>query len=65
MQASVIIPTYQRERFLLDTLDSVRNQGFPQDAYEILIVDNGPYPSPELAGLNDPGGKPVIRYISR
>ena len=36
---SVVIPTYQREEFLPETLQSVLNQTYP--IFEILVVDDG------------------------
>jgi glycosyltransferase involved in cell wall biosynthesis len=38
---SVIIPTYNRAAILPMCLDSVVKQDYPQDKYEILVVDNG------------------------
>jgi len=38
---SIIIPTFNRANFLRYTLDSILNQNFPADHYEVLIVDNG------------------------
>lgn len=40
MRLSVIICTFNRERFLGDTLESVAAQPFPKDQVEIVIVDN-------------------------
>jgi GT2 family glycosyltransferase len=39
--ASVIIPTYNRKRMLLDTLDSLAQQTLPSSQFEVLIVDDG------------------------
>ena len=63
MKVSVIIPTFQRERFLQDALAGVRAQEFPKDEYEILIVDNGPQPSAKLSGLRDLKGTPQVRCL--
>lgn len=35
---SIVIPTYNREKFILNTLESVFSQTYPN--YEIIIVDN-------------------------
>jgi glycosyltransferase involved in cell wall biosynthesis len=35
---SIVIPTYNREKFILNTLESVFSQTYPH--YEIIIVDN-------------------------
>ena len=37
---SVIIPTYNRSELIGITLDSLMNQSYPRDRYEILVVDN-------------------------
>lgn len=38
---SVIIPTYNRKASLLRTLDSLRQQTFPMDRFEVIVVDDG------------------------
>jgi glycosyltransferase involved in cell wall biosynthesis len=38
---SVIIPTYNRKGSLLRTLDSLRQQTYPSDRLEVIIVDDG------------------------
>lgn len=63
MKASVIIPTYNRTKFFLDALKSVREQDFPLTDYEIVMVDNASRPMRELAGLHQPLGVPVMRYV--
>jgi len=63
MKVSVIIPTCQRPAYLLDVLASVVAQDLPKDEYEILIVDNAPQPTPELAALGNPSSLPPIHYI--
>jgi glycosyltransferase involved in cell wall biosynthesis len=40
MQLSVIICTYNREKFILDSLISIKNQSLTKDNYEIIIVNN-------------------------
>jgi glycosyltransferase involved in cell wall biosynthesis len=63
MHASVIIPTFQREEFLVETMASVRNQDYPKDAYEIIIVNNCPLDSAELSGLVNLHQAPAVRYL--
>jgi len=41
IEVSVIIPTYNRARFLPDALAGILNQSFPADSYEIILIDNG------------------------
>ncbi|HEY9667125.1 MAG TPA: hormogonium polysaccharide biosynthesis glycosyltransferase HpsN [Coleofasciculaceae cyanobacterium] len=43
---SVIIPTYEREEPLRDTLEDVLNQDYP--AFEILVIDQTPTHKPEI-----------------
>lgn len=38
---SVIIPTYNREESLLRTLDSLSQQTYPTERFEVIIVDDG------------------------
>jgi len=40
MKLSVIICTYNREKYILDSLVSLRNQSLIKDKYEIIIVNN-------------------------
>ncbi|NLI80862.1 MAG: glycosyltransferase family 2 protein [Deltaproteobacteria bacterium] len=63
MEASVIIPTFRRTAFLLDTLASVGNQALSGDRYEVIIVDNAPDATPELQVLQNEGAMPPIRYM--
>ena len=63
MKTSVIIPTYKRAQYLQDAVASIVAQDFPKNEYEILIVDNAPQPTPELAALCDPAGLPPVRYL--
>jgi len=43
MLASIIIPSYgKRLDYLKDTVISVQNQEFPDDEYEIIVIDNSP-----------------------
>lgn len=38
---SVIIPAKNEGRYISDCLESIRQQDYPQDRYEIIVVDNG------------------------
>lgn len=43
MKASVIIPTFgTRPDYLTDVLRTVKEQNFPAEEYEILVIDNNP-----------------------
>jgi len=39
--ASVVIPTYNREKLLRTTLLSLSKQNYPKSKYEIIVVDDG------------------------
>lgn len=41
MEISVIVPTYNRKDLLKDCLQSLFNQSYPKDKYEIIVVDDG------------------------
>jgi glycosyltransferase involved in cell wall biosynthesis len=64
MRFSAIIPTLNRCDMLADALLSVRTQSFPDNEYEIIVVDNGSTDGTRelVERLNQDGGKP-IRYV--
>src|SRR6478672_9064720 len=37
---SVVVPTYNRARLVHDTLASLLAQDYPEDRFEIIVVDN-------------------------
>lgn len=41
MKYSVIIPTYNRSRFLLNCLSGIGRQSVARDLYEVIVVDDG------------------------
>lgn len=41
MYLSVIIPTYNRKKTLKNTIESLLNQTYPEDKYELVIADDG------------------------
>lgn len=41
MEASIIIPTYNRRDTLKRVLNSLFNQTYPKDAYEVVVIDDG------------------------
>lgn len=41
IEISIIIPTFNRHESLIRTLDSLFDQTFPQEKFEIIIVDDG------------------------
>ena len=38
---SIIIPTFNSEKYIVSCLNAIRNCIYPQDKYEIIVVDNG------------------------
>jgi len=38
---SIIIPTYNSEKYLSRCLQSIREQNYPKSSYEILVIDGG------------------------
>ncbi|WP_109047130.1 glycosyltransferase family 2 protein [Azospirillum sp. TSA6c] len=38
---SIVIPTYNRQHLLVRALDSILNQSFNADEFEVIVVDNG------------------------
>ena len=43
LKISVIIPAYNAEKYLTETLDSVVSQTMSDSDYEIIIVNDGSY----------------------
>src|SRR5690554_539153 len=41
IKVSIIIPCFNEERHIKSCLESVRNQEFPRDRFEVIVVDNG------------------------
>ncbi len=41
MKASIVVATYNRKDKLKKCLNALANQTYPQDNYEIIIVDDG------------------------
>lgn len=64
LSISVIIPTHNRSTLLCNAIESFINQDYPNDKYEIIIVDNASTDGTKQAiekYLNNTS--PVIRYI--
>lgn len=55
MKISVIIPTYKPRGYLYECLDSVVNQEFPKEEFEVILV---------LNGCGQPYKEKIERYIS-
>ena len=37
---SILVPTYNRADMLDQTLDSLLNQNYPKDKFELIVIDN-------------------------
>jgi MoaA/NifB/PqqE/SkfB family radical SAM enzyme/glycosyltransferase involved in cell wall biosynthesis len=49
---SVIIPTYNRKDGLVKCITSLAGQSYPQDKFEIIVIDDGShYPTEDILGL--------------
>lgn len=60
IKVSVVVPTYNRPHLLERCLDSLLNQSFPKDRYEVVMVDDG---SEERLEGWAPTDKPRVKYI--
>lgn len=56
MKISVIIPTYKPQNYLWECLDSICNQSFPKEEYEIILV---------LNGCNEPYNRQINEYVKK
>ena len=41
MWISFVLPLYNGEKYLTDTLQSILNQGLEEDEYEVIVVNDG------------------------
>lgn len=60
---SVIIPTYNRKELLHETLNSLAQQTFPSDHFEIIIVDDGS--TDGTAAISTEAFPFVLRYFTQ
>jgi len=58
---SVIIPTYNRERVILEAINSVRNQTFKN--FELIVVDDGSSDNTEKIVKEISGSDERVRYV--
>lgn len=64
MRFSIIIPIYNVENYIRDCLETVVNQDFPVEEYEILVVDDCSPDSSASIVKNTMNSHPNIRLIS-
>src|SRR5215207_4679930 len=60
---SIIIPTYNRKELLHETLNSLAQQTFPSDHFEIIMVDDGS--TDGTAAISTEAFPFVLRYFSQ
>ena len=53
---SIIIPTYKPQAYIWECLDSIRNQAFPKENFEVILV---------LNGCNEPYYSQINEYINQ
>ena len=56
MEVSVIVPSYKPQSYLWECLNSVYNQTFPKDEYELILV---------LNGCNEPYNTHILEWLSK
>lgn len=56
MKISVIVPTYKPQAYLWECLDSIYNQTFPKNEYELILV---------LNGCNEPYNSQIKEWFSK
>lgn len=57
---SIVIPAYNEEKLIGACIEAVKNQTFPQDKYEILVIDNNSTDS--TAKIANEKGAKIISY---
>lgn len=63
MDISIIVPTYKRYDLLKQCLDSILQQDYPQDRYEVIVVMDGKYDIAEGRLKNLTHKYKNLRYI--
>lgn len=60
---TVVIPVYNEERFIGETLDQLVRQDYPETAYEILVCDGGSTDRTRESVREIAAGHPVVRLL--
>src|SRR5687768_2279831 len=63
LKVTVAIPTYNRARFLQQTLTGITRQHFPRDCFEVLVIDNNSRDQTRTVVESFAGARPAPRYI--
>jgi glycosyltransferase involved in cell wall biosynthesis len=61
IKLSVIIPTHNRPKELLQTLECLKRQNIPAEEYEIIVVDDGSWPPIQLTFGTDSPKWTIVR----
>lgn len=61
MKISVIVPTYKPQEYIYECLDSLKNQTFNKNDFEIIIVLNGCY-EPFYSQIKEYISTKIVRY---
>ncbi|MDD5109040.1 MAG: glycosyltransferase [Candidatus Omnitrophica bacterium] len=65
IELSVVIPTYNRKKFLKECVNSLLNQDYPAEKYEIIVVDDGSSDGTDLMMASFTESHPNIEYLQR
>ena len=63
IEVSVIIPTCNRAESLRSCLESLKNQTFPGDSFEVIVVDNGSVDSTQMVCESQERNFANFRYV--
>jgi glycosyltransferase involved in cell wall biosynthesis len=63
MRITVAIPTYNRAELLRQTLAGIARQDYPQDQFEVLVIDNNSRDHTRDVVLSFAGARPAPRYL--
>jgi GT2 family glycosyltransferase/glycosyltransferase involved in cell wall biosynthesis len=59
---SVILPTFNRAKFLMSSLQSLINQGIPKEDYEVIVIDDGSQDNTHDICMNFSSNLPLRYY---
>jgi glucosyl-dolichyl phosphate glucuronosyltransferase len=60
---TVAIPTYNRAKFLRQTLAGLAQQNYPRDQFEVLVIDNNSPDDTRAVVASFAGARPAPRYL--
>jgi GT2 family glycosyltransferase len=62
---SIIIPTYNRPKQLMDCLNGIAEMRYPHDQYEIIVVDDGSDISIDISDVQSSTNVTLLRQINK